>query len=261
MTKALDTGRSFLAGVLAKIPESARAQVEAVFQSPDAEAAVTLLGDGVLARTDYSKNMDEIAQQRQELTAKFTELNDWYAVNQPALEEYKVLKAQQGQPPSPPPPPTAPPQSLTAADITKIVEQTLGSREQDYVGLLAFTNTMVGRHYATFGEALDVNELVANPKVGRPIAGHPGRVYSLQDAYNEKYGERVQAKQQEAEAARINKLVEERLVEERKKFPQQVFPIRQEIAPIDTVLTKDGSAAHTLDSAVSLYEQLQANRS
>ena len=58
-----------------------------------------------------------------------------------------------------------------------------------------------------------MTELVNNPKLGRPILGQPGRVYSLQDAYQEKYGERIAAKNREAEDKRINDEVEKRLAD------------------------------------------------
>ena len=62
---AFEDGSSFLAGVLAKVPEDLRAQVKAAFERPEAKDAVTLLGDGVLARSDYSKHMDQLRAQEQ----------------------------------------------------------------------------------------------------------------------------------------------------------------------------------------------------
>ena len=104
-----------------------------------------------------------------------------------------------------------------------------------------------------------MTELVANPKLGKPVYGQPGRVYSLQDAYQEKYGERLQAKYKEAEDKRINDEVEKRLGERIKQTTStHPFPLRAESSPLDVLSTKDGPAAHTLDSAVAEYERLVA---
>jgi hypothetical protein len=103
--------------------------------------------------------------------------------------------------------------------------------------------------------------LTANPKLGKPVAGPPGRVFSLPDAYNEAYGERVRVKEKEAEDQRINKLVEERLSEERKKAGTHPFPIRgAEPSPLDALADPERSKRFTLDAAVEAYEALQAGR-
>src|SRR5258706_14595592 len=96
---AYEDGQSFLAGVFAKIPEGLRAQVKEALDKPEAKDAVTLVGDGVLARSDYSKHMDQIATQEKDLQAKLqaaTDLYDknatWYKANEAALKEYPTLK-------------------------------------------------------------------------------------------------------------------------------------------------------------------------
>jgi hypothetical protein len=111
-----------------------------------------------------------------------------------------------------------------------------------------------------FQEPLDMTELIANPKLGKPVMGQPGRVFSLQDAYTERYGERIQAKAKEAEDKRINDLVEQRLGERLKANSSHPFPLRQESSPLDVLSTKEGSQAHTLDTAVAEYERLQQAR-
>src|SRR5258707_1178587 len=89
---AFEDGQAFLAGVLAKIPdEGVRAQVKTAFESGAAKDAVTLLGDGVLARSDYSKHMDAIKKTDEEAKAKLAEATDlyerndrWYKTNEAA---------------------------------------------------------------------------------------------------------------------------------------------------------------------------------
>jgi hypothetical protein len=265
---AFESGQSLMASVLAKLPESSRAQVEAAFQSAEARDAVTLIGDSALARSDYSKHMDGIRAQTEELKGKeqqlvseFERLNSWYEVNKTALDDYKTLKATgNGGHPHPSPTPT-PPKPDPAVDIRKTVDDAIADAGRDYVNLNMFTIDQAMRHYQMFGEAPDMQALGSNPKLGKPIAGQPNRIFSLQDAYNERYGERVAQKQKDAEDARINAEVEKRLVEERKKLTGQPFPIRDASPSVlDILSTKDGPAAHTIDSAVAEYERLQSAR-
>jgi hypothetical protein len=106
-----------------------------------------------------------------------------------------------------------------------------------------------------------MTELVANPKLGKPVYGDPSRVFSLQDAYIEKYGERLTAKHKEIEDKRFNDEVDRRLQERLKATTStHPFPLRAESSPLDVLSTKEGPAAHTLDSAVAEYERLQAAR-
>jgi len=267
---AFEDGQTFLAGVLAKIPEGLRAQVKDAFEKPEAKEAVVLLGDGTLARSDYSKSMDRLKTQQTELEAKLAEANTlheqqtkWYQTNEAALKEYPTLKAELakrkagGDDDDPPPPP---PNTLDKKTIEELIDQTLTTRERDYVDVVAFMQDTGFRHHAMFSEPLVMRDLLQNPKLGKPILGQPGRIFSLQDAYTEKYGERVVAKQKEAQDKIINDEVEKRLKE---KLAGQPFPLRGQPSPsvLDVLETKDGPAAHTLDTAVAEYERLQASRS
>jgi|SRR5215510_12578409 len=264
---AFESGQSFMAGVLAKLPESLRAQAETIFNAADAKEAVTLAGDGALARSDYSRNMDTLRDKERELTEYYTRLNGWYAVNKEALDR---AKEQQTTPPGAPTPPAPNPNGtggggaatvLTAADIRKIADDAVNEAGRDYIAVTAFLATQGARHSHLFGEPLDMTELVNNPKLGKPVVGQPGRIYSLQDAYSEKYGERLAAKNKEMEDKRFNDEVEKRLAERIKQTTSvHPFPLRAESSPLDVLSTKEGPAAHTLDTAVAEYERLQAAR-
>ena len=253
---AKESGEAFLAGVLAKIPEDQRAQVEAALR---AEAVLTHLGDGVLARSDYSTHMDALRTKETDLQSKFTELNDWWTANEAALKEYKVIKPEydvlKGGRPNPDPKPDP-----KAVDPRQVALDVVNEAGREYVSVSAWIASKAVEHLHRFQEPLDTMALVANPKLGKPVPGQPDRVFSLNDAYNEVYGEKVTAKLQEAETARINKLVEDRLTEERKKFTSHPFPLASEsVLPIDT-LSDPNRPKHTVDSAIALYEQLQSGR-
>jgi sulfur transfer complex TusBCD TusB component (DsrH family) len=277
---AFEEGSAFLAGVLAKVPEALRAQVKEALEKPEAKDAVILLGDGVLARSDYSKHMDaikakeaEITTQKTDLDARLASANDWWTVNKDALQdyvkikpEYDVLKTRGGGDGDGDGDGDGVKSGLSKEDIQKLVDAGvrtgLGSELPDLLNIQAFMFDTGIQHYALFNEPVKLQELVTNPKLGKPIAGQPGRVFSLQDAYTEKYGERVAAKQKEAADKVINDEVQKRVTEELTKRIGQPFPIR-ESAPsvLDVLATKEGSAAHTLDSALAEYDRLQAARS
>src|SRR5262252_1525613 len=86
---AFESGQSFIQGVLAKLPESQREAAKQIFESAEAKDAVTLAGDGALARSDYSKHMDSLRDKETALNEHYERLNQWYDVNKTALQEAK----------------------------------------------------------------------------------------------------------------------------------------------------------------------------
>jgi hypothetical protein len=261
---AFESGQSFIAGVLAKLPAELQAQAKAVFDAAEAKDAVTLLGDGTLARSDYSRNMDTLREKETSLTEYYQKLDGWYKDNEAALKAAREGAVRPGNgngngdhPPAGDKPALQTP-AVTAAEMRKIADDAINEAGRDYIAVSGFIATQAGWHQHVFGEPLDMTELVNNPKLGRPIVGQPGRVFSLQDAYHEKYGERIAAKNKEAEDKRINDEVDKRFAERTRQSAGQPFPLRSEASPLDVLTTKDGTAAHTLDSAVAEYERLVA---
>lgn len=261
---AFESGQSFMAGVLAKLPAELRTQAETVFNNAEAKEAVTIVGDSVLARSDYSRNMDQLREKETALTDYYTRLDGWYKDNEAALAAARARP--NGQPPVVEQPPNGQqpprdlqtPAALTQAEIRRIADEAINEAGRDYIAVSAFLTTQGAWHSHVFNEPLNMTELVNNPKLGRPIVGQPGRVFSLQDAYTEKYGDRIAAKNKEAEEKRFNDEVDKRFNERVKGSASQPFPLRSESSPLDVLSTKDGPAAHTLDSAVAEYERLVA---
>lgn len=256
---AFESGQAFLAGVLAKLPTELQAQAKELFEKPEAKDALIVIGDGALARPDYSKAMNTLKENETALQAKLDNLTAWYTENEAALKEFVVIKPEYdrlkagGKPEEKPIP--------DAVDPRKVAEDVLAEQGRDYIQLSAWLAAKAVEHLHAFGEPLPAMELVQDPRLGKPVPGQPGRVFSLQDVYASKYGERVSAKAKEAEDKRINDEVEKRLKEERAKLGQP-FPLRNDASPsvLDVLNTKDGPAAHTLDSAVAEYERLTSAR-
>lgn len=279
MSKASEAGKAFLAGVIAKLPEAQRAQAEAIFHAAEAEVALEVVGTGALAQPEINRKLDEIAAQDKALKDQLAaatdlyERNDrWYKTNEAALKEYPTLKTELdrlkagggGDDDDEAKKRVAPglDKKTIEETITTLLDQNLADRERGYVDVVAFMQDTGFQHQQMFGAPPNMRELVGNPKLGKPIVGQPGRVFSLQDAYNEKYGAEVTAKQKAVHDKAIEDEVQKRLAEERKTQIGQPFPMRGDASPsvLDVLQTKEGAAAHTLDTAVAAYESLQAGR-
>lgn len=259
MSKALDAGKSLADLILAKLPESLRENARAAFTAPEAADALTLLGDSALARTDYSRSMDEIKVKEDTLAADYNKLNTWFAEKKTDLDAYDKIK-KGGTPP--PTDPNAPP----ALDPTKFITvesfgKEMNLQQRQAADYLALQNVLTLKHYDDFKEILDTRDLLADANLGKQKKD--GGVYGLIDAYHTKFSDRLTKRDQDAETTRINKLVEDRLVEERRKSPAQAFPIKGAPSPLD--LLEPGAptidpTAHTAAAAADEYARLQSAR-
>ena len=261
MAKALDAGKSLADLILAKLPESLRESVKTAFAAPEATDALTLLGDSTLARADYSRQMDEIKQKEETLAEDYTKLNTWYASKKADLDELDKLKAGKKDDPvinptKPAAPDFDPAKFISREDFTKTMfeQQRVAA---DYLGL---QNVLTLKHYDDFKEVLDTRELLADKKLGtqKPDGG----TYGLIDAYQAKFSEKLSTRDKLAEETRINKLVEDRLSEERKKSPTMAFPIKGAPSALD--LLESGATFkpedYTAQAAADEYQRLQASR-
>lgn len=256
--KAVDAGKAFLAGVLAKIsdPEK-RAQVEAIFNDPTSEDALTVVGSGALAQSDINKKYDEIKTKEDALADDYEKLNTWFAGKRVDLEEYDKLK-KGGTPPvvKKDDPPTL--------DTSKFVSQddflkTMNEQQRMAADYLGLQNVLTLEHYKNFGEVLDTRELLADKQLGktRPDGG----IYGLIDAYHTKFSDKLSARDKAAEELRINKLADEK-VAERMKGIVQPFPLKASPSALD--LLEPGAQFKPEDftaaAAADEYNRLQQNR-
>jgi hypothetical protein len=257
---AYESGQAFLAGVLAKLPAEQQVQAKAIFEAAEARDALMTLGDGALARSDYSKQMDAMAAKEAELTAQFENLNSWYDVNKDALQDYRRIKSAPA-PGNDPVHQPAQPAAQPPVDPRKVVEEVLNEAGRDYVQVSAWLADRAVEHYQTFGERLNTQELAADPRLGKPYPGVPGRIVSLPDVYQARYGERLAARHKEEQEKAFNAEVDKRLGEKLRSQTSQPFPLRESSPSVlDALATKDGPAAHTLDTAVAEYERLTQAR-
>jgi hypothetical protein len=248
MSKALESGKTFLAGVLAKLPEGLRGQVETAFNDPSAADALVVVGSGALAQSDINRKYQEIETQKTELDTAIAQAQSDYQKNQEwwtkTSAEYERLKAldKGGTPPvAPVVPPVA---GLSKEDVEKVINE----NNRSYASVLGLSMTLSGKHFKDFGEVLDGNALIAFAEKNR---------LSLDTAYNQMFAEKIAAKAATEDQARIDKIVQERLAAERKTAVQP-FPLRnQEPSVLDVLEAKDKP---TLPDPAEFYNQLSAAR-
>lgn len=265
MSKASEAGKAFLDGVLAKLPEDQRATAKGLFDAN--EGALEVLGSGALGQaeinrqfTDLTKQKETLEQQRTELIAKQGELTSWFEANQGALADYVAhkdaidkLKAgggvmgdDKGK-------------GLTAEEVAAMME----ARDRAFAGAFALGTNLTANHLHMFNEPLDMQELMADPKVGTVIDRATGKVYGLQDAYNTKFGARVAERSKQIEDKRIKDLVDQGVAERMKALPQnqqQPYPLRDSGSPLDALTGERKTSDYTVDSAVAEYNRLQNAR-
>jgi len=256
VTKALETGKTLADQILSKLPEALRGDVSKAFAAPEATDALTLLGDSALARADYSKAMDDIKAKEDQIAADYTRLNTWFTENKDKLDEYGRIKPEYetlkaGKTTEPPKTTTTTQTGLTREDIDKMLLE----RDAGYANVMAISTTLTAKHFKDFGEVLDMNALVTH------AMKHHIPLYDPKadtDAYRALHGEKVAAKAKADEDARINKLVEEKLVEAR-KTQQQPFPIRGPEPSVLDALAETDRTKYSADAAAAQYAELTAN--
>lgn len=262
MSKALESGKSFADQILAKLPENLRDQAKTVFTAAEASDALTLLGDGVLARSDYSKQLDDLREKQKTLNEDYTNLTAWYDKQKTTLARAAELEAEnarlRGRSADDDDDPFAARRRPDPAAVPGITEdvllKTLEDRERAAARYLNATTKLATEHLQTFGEVLDLDAVTAHAEKTRTPLGA---------AYQDLFRERLAEKSKAAEDARINKEVETRLaakLAERQSTPP--YPIRgADAAPID-ILSLDAAQRpkHDVDSAVAEYERLTAAR-
>lgn len=178
-----EAGQEFLDGILAKIPADQRDAVAAAMR---VDAVLDDLGDGYLRQADYTRQTADLKVQREAL-------DKYYVDNKPVVDRAQQLLAQfpDGRVPdhllNPDPADPAPavdPAKLKdelAAQLSKRVEE----GERGAVSFIAALTDLAQAHRDEFGERLNTQEFVKNPRVYE---------VGLERAYEESVAERRAAK-------------------------------------------------------------------
>lgn len=165
----------------------------ALLKAVSNEKAAKALEEGVMLRSDYSRQSDAVAAEKQKAATYYQSLIDWKAEQERLLAEATRGNGQ----------PLAQPvngEYLTKKELEaldKKYQEELNRREQVQIGLLEVGMQLATSHAVEFKEPLDTASL-------RKIA--VDKQLSLKDAYNEMVGERRKAAAEAAEKTRLENM-------------------------------------------------------
>lgn len=252
-----DAAKTFLQGVLEKLPEDKRGAFAAALEVED---ALDYVGDGVLRQADYSRVMNEVAADRQKLDSERAWYNEWYAANQAAIAESVSTKTQlekmqeqlrglQGGGEPEQKPASAAPTIDTSKFLTKEEAQQLGQQ----IAMQGWNNTsaaatLAARHMKEFGDVLDINALAQHAqKTGK----------NLQDAWSDMHHEQLEAKAKAAEKKREDELRRQIREEERAALlgSQGPYPVPNNSEP-STLAGLSGKGEYGIAAAAKEYNDL-----
>lgn len=176
MAGKADLGKTFLEELKGKLPDALHAHVDSILSSPEAQAALDVVGSRVSPLDEERQRLHEL---QTTLSTKETRLNDWHQrldgwrvkqeTDYAAREEQLRAKEAGGgnTPPGDLPPKTTPTgDSMTKAEIEKMVGDYLAPREAGYVQYVADAARFSTFHLQHFKEPLDVTALVRHPQIG-----------------------------------------------------------------------------------------------
>jgi hypothetical protein len=161
-----EAGQEYLKQVIALIPE---AQRQVVQEALSADTAVEALGSPFHeAETRAEQAIAEAAKIKGEVGAYKQNLDKWYTDTQGTFGKQQAeleakLKAATTAAANPDlDAPKLPANLVTKEDLTKQVADMIAASERGGMGAIAYFTTLGVNHFNKFGEALDVNQLVAN---------------------------------------------------------------------------------------------------
>lgn len=246
---AATAGKSFIQQLAEKLPDAKRAAFLSTFDGE--ETALQTVGDSVLARSDYSRAMNDLKA----VEAKQTQ---WWKDNQPLLELGAKAKDAGWSPENPgggnPPDPNGNRSGITPEDVTKLLDE----RE---AGAAAFFATLSGlqmQHFTTFGEVLDSRQLMADAVADPQRRG-------LQHAYQTRFADRLTAKAKEKDDQAFEARYKERFAQDIKTLgynrpPDTIVGGDVLTSPLDALNPTNAavSAGKDVQDMVDLYNDLVA---
>lgn len=262
MAKGAAAGKTFLQGVLAKLPEAMRATAASVFESVELQTAV---GDGTLALEDFTRQSDELVKRQQELDRIAAqqkekddelktwhgELTTWYGVNKDLIEAGKAA----GGDPSKAKPnggggkkaDDPPPGVLTEAGY----DERIAAERASFLGFQRDQNLLTRQHFDLFGKILDLEPLIKHPQVG---------TLGLIGVYELIHKEALDKHKADTQAAHDKKVADEAVRKYQEQNAQMPYPSPTGAgsgSPLDALTAKN---APVVDAAVDHYNRLQAER-
>ena len=249
MADRITKGREFFSQVAQHLPDDLRAGFETFLASGDqnAQNVLATIGDGTLRQDAFSREMDGLRQTKTALEQWRDQLQQW-AVDQGATTPTDMTAAPRATPAATP----AASGGLTREQTLELFQGEMGRREVYFAKYVADATLLATRHFQQFGEVLDINSILAHPKLGE---------LQLEGAYRDLHKDKIAAKSAaEADKARddLKRQVREELLAEQGTQSALPYPIGDGSSPLDH-LGKD-PAQYTPEAAAALYRQLVSTR-
>jgi len=257
MAKGAAAGKTFLQGILAKLPEGLRADAARVFETVELQTAV---GDGTLALEDFTRQSDELTAHKtalealqakvktkdEELATWHGELTAWYGVNKDLIE---LGKTAQGGDPSKPNggKKVEEPVAFTPKDY----DERIAAERASFLGFQRDQNLLTRQHFTHFGEILDLEPLLKHPQIAQ---------VGLVGAYELVHKERLDKHKADTQAAHDKKIADKAVQDYQQANAQMPYPPLTGAgsgSPLDALTAK---ASPVVDAAVEHYNRLTAER-
>lgn len=225
---ARDSGKQFLDQVLAKIPEAQRAAVQQALETDD---LLGFMGEQVLLRPEFSRQMDALVAKRAELDQWFQGQKGLLTAGANALARLKALKrrgvalsgddeGQGGEPDDQDDQDdsdlggegisgrrrTRLPDNLVTKDDLAALTTSQQQLERQGIQLMSALNKLSMSHFKEFSEPLDTDALIESAtKSGRSVADEYGVMVASrrETAAKQKHEEEIKAAEARGKAAAV----------------------------------------------------------
>lgn len=264
--KGAAAGKSFLAGVLAKLSPEDRQKGEEAWKTLEGlggGTVVAAVGDGTLAQDEFSRQSDalktqaealeaqkqDLDQRDQSLQAWHVELNDWYGKVKGRLAAGKPSGNGNGDPdPKPGDKPVPSAVALTEEAYT----EKIGQERAAFLGFSRDQNLITREHYQKFGEIVDLEPLLRHQQIGQ---------VGLLGVYELVHKDRLEKHKADAQAAHDKKIADAAVQQFRESQATMPYPTPTGAgsgSPLDALTV--GVKSPLVDAATAEYTRLQAER-
>lgn len=269
MSKAVEAGKTFLSGILAKVTDpGAKAHVEALMAD---QTFLTEVGGGALGQSEVSRQLQDLAtrtqelndrqavldEQQESLTTYRGTLDSWYEGNKDTLSVGIAAKKAGWKPGAtvPPngtgnPPVTTPPAGTLTEE--QFNERMTGERLA-FLGFTADANEIQREHFGKFNEIIDIRPLLVHPQI---------KDLGLKGVYGLVHKERLDKHATDTQKAHDDKLREEGAAAARAAMAQMPYPsptgAGSDTSPLSGLTGSKPDAL--VDQAVAEYTRLQQQR-
>lgn len=249
--------KAFMNEVLAVAPAEQKAALEAAFGN---ESVAAKLRDGVLARSDYSRQSDALRTERQRFeqdvqTAKerISGWEDWYARTSSEFaqqeETLKQYQSQFGQIDGTQRP------GMSKEDVAKMLQSEIEKQKRDlmdnHLALVDKLTDIKFDHQRQFGESLKTTEFLKYAQ----DSGLPADI-----AYREFIRPRIEEQNKKDFAEQLKKAREEGRKEYASEHKLPVTSLAREPHVLDMVSDRPKTVADRINAAVSSFNELASTR-